>query len=338
MDDINVKAELAASLGSSNPKAEAAEVPPDDPPNDGLRISSVVSMAASLKSEVVLPDVVGSAVHAVVELEPDELPAPPSPPSVPAREGLDFSVGEWQDWRRKHGFRLPRTAEAETPNPAPVAEHQAVVTDADPNGQLGSLPAGGPSALKGEREPSPEVVDLTEDAPSSPSDAQPFLFNDEVIEEKPVDLGVLTVAPPPEADTPETDTPETKNVRSVVPATENVSSVVVNSDPVSDEEGFRGFRDSDVARAKKRSARFADFLRKYDCERRHKSKGSKSSSSGGGNNVKRRWFDGCQYRCGFCGLTFSQTSMLRNNIVTITQFQSRYLALKISLSECLQNA
>ena len=325
MDDINVKAELVASQGSSNPKVEAAEVPPDDPPatppSDGLRISSVVSMAASLKSEVVLPDVVGSAVHAVVELEPDELPAPPSPPSVPGREGLDFSIGEWQDWRRKHGFRLPRTAEAEPPNPAPMAEHQAVVTDAVPNTRANLDPA----ALKAEREPSPEVVDLTEDAPSSPADAQPFLFNDEVLEEKPVDLGVLTVAPPPEADTPETDTletdtPETKSVRSIVPTTENVSSVAGNSDPVSDEEGFRGFRDSDVARAKKRSARFADFLRKYDCERRHKSKGSKSSSSGGGNNVKRRWFDGCQYRCGFCGLTFSQTSMLRNIVGSILNF------------------
>ena len=329
MDDINVKAELAASLGSSNPKVEAAELPPEDPPNDGLRISSVVSMAASLKSEVVLPDVVGSAVHAVVELEPDELPAPPSPPSVPASEKLDFSIGEWQEWRRRHGFRQPRRAEVEPPNPAAVAEHQAAVTDAKLQAVLTNVEPNArsnldPAALKAEREPSPEIVDLTEDAPSSPANAQPFLFNDEVIEEKPVDLGVLTVAPPPEADTPETDTPETdtpetKNARSVVPATENVSSVVVTPDPVSDEEGFRGFRDSDVARAKKRSARFADFLRKYDCERRHKSKGSKSSSSsgGGGNNVKRHWFDGCQYRCGFCGLTFNQTSMLRNSVLSI---------------------
>ena len=69
MDDINVKAELAASLGSSNPKVEAAEVPPDDPPSDGLRISSVVSMAASMKSEILL-DIVSSAVHEVIKLEP----------------------------------------------------------------------------------------------------------------------------------------------------------------------------------------------------------------------------------------------------------------------------
>ena len=80
------------------------------------------------------------------------------------------------------------------------------------------------------------------------------------------------------------------------------------SETTSDEESFRGFHEFDIAKAKKRSARFAEFLRKYDCggggKQRRKSKSS-------GNNPKRRWFDGCQYRCGFCNLTFSQTSMLR---------------------------
>ena len=89
----------------------------------------------------------------------------------------------------------------------------------------------------------------------------------------------------------------------------------VTSEAASDEESFGGFHESDIAKAKKRSARFAEFLRKYDCggggggggKQRRKSKSS-------GNNPKRRWFDGCQYRCGFCGLTFSQTSMLRYSL------------------------
>ena len=108
MDDIEVKAELAALRGpkveADNAASGAAEVPHDDPatptecPDDGIKISNVVSMAASTKSEVVLPDVVGSAVHAVIELEPDELPAPASISGgiffpTATREPLDFSFG-----------------------------------------------------------------------------------------------------------------------------------------------------------------------------------------------------------------------------------------------------
>ena len=92
------------------------------------------------------------------------------------------------------------------------------------------------------------------------------------------------------------------------------SSPAVTSETASDEESFGGFHEFDIAKAKKRSARFAEFLRKYDCgggggggKQRRKSKSS-------GNNPKRRWFDGCQYRCGFCDLTFSQTNMLRNHV------------------------
>ena len=185
MDDIEVKAELAALCG---PKVEAdnatsgAEVPHDDPatptesPDNGIRISNVVSMAASTKSEVVLPDVVGSAVHAVIELEPDELPAAPASisggicfPTATTREPLDFSFGPKQH---------PMTVVEPPPNPVSVAEHETVVND----GVITD-----PAAVKAEREPSPEVVDLTEDAPSSP----PAPLSEEPCEldEKPVDLG-----------------------------------------------------------------------------------------------------------------------------------------------------
>ena len=302
MDDITVKAELAALYG---PKVEAdtgasvGETPHDDPattPNNGIMISNVVSMAASTKSEVVLPDVVGSAVHAVIELEPDELPAPATISGgismFPTREPLDFSVG-------------PRHPMAASPDPVSVSEHESVVTGGG-NVEVAShqvIPNGDPKSVKPEREPSPEVVDLTEDAPSSPS---PFL-SDELceVDEKPVELGeVLATA---QESSPETDayvnTVNAKNnpvsPGSPVPAKTSESAV--------DEENFRGFHEPDIAKAKKRSARFADFLHKYDCggggkERRN----SKSSSN---SNPKRRWFDGCQYRCGFCGLTFSQTSI-----------------------------
>ena len=192
MDDIEVKAELAALCGPKVEAASGAEVPHDDPatptefPDNGIRISNVVSMAASTKSEVVLPDVVGSAVHAVIELEPDELPAAPASisggicfPTATTREPLDFSFGPKQH---------PMTVVEPPPNPISVAEQETVVNDEIAGG------VSGPAAVKAEREPSPEVVDLTEDAPSSPP-STPLSEEPCELDEKPLDLGeVMTTA------------------------------------------------------------------------------------------------------------------------------------------------
>ena len=324
MDDIKVKAELAVLCG---PKVEVqdrvdvagsgGEVPHEDQattPNNGIKITNVVSMASATKSEVVLPDVVGSAVHAVIELEPDELPASAAPGTVsggmcPTGEPLDFSVGSKQG----HGHHHHPMAAVEASNPVSVAQHEASVTGVV-GPRVAILSNGDPAAVKAEHEPSPEVVDLTEDPPSSPSSPSTPL-PDELCEseEKPVELGegVTTDGPlSSQGSSPETDfyvNLVTARTKPVSPSSSVTADTSESAAAIADEENFRGFLESDIAKAKKRSSRFAEFLRKYGGVGKQRRK-SKSCNS------KRRWFDGCQYRCGFCDLTFSQTNMLRNHV------------------------
>ena len=345
MDDIEVKAETAALYGAEletperiddtgAPLAAPATTPTGATAStDGIMISNVVSMATMKPEEVVLPDVVGSAMHAVVDLEPGEMPAaetsegsavhavvehdetPASSSSVATTSGSSIDA-------------VDQDPHAAPPNPISAAE--GAVSDcgvAVAGKVVGVIPSkGSPEVVQTEQAPSPEIVDLTEDQSSlSPSPPTPAKTETEDIEANGADK---TTTDLPQA------VPEALPLNDAKLAAENGSSnadttLVATADSTGCElKDFRGWRDHHIEMAKKKSDNFANFLRKFENKleggKRRRTRKSRSniirvrkdelSSHWTILSGKRPWYDGCQYRCGFCNLTVSQTHTLRNHV------------------------